>query len=460
MGLLDNTTQQEYYNSDNHGDYQFVSLEDIINQFMFIYVGEEKIISKARRMDVAFHAQRALQEFSFDTFKSIKSQEITLPPSLTINLPQDYINYTRIAWSDDAGVYHRMYPTRMSSNPQKILQNDDGSYYSNLITNGDFINGISGWEFWNVVSYSNVATAGYNDTQINWSVDSDGVYLTTNGIGGSQYPKFRQYVELEDGEEYTLSYNITNISDNALTGSDVKIIVYGAGASSYKPVNTALSTTGVKTHTFSFDSSNNDDAKGVYITFQLSDAHEYVKSIGVKDVFLVKTKNDGNYDLAPTGTINSEDISTAWTNYKATIPEENTANDFDYDDDVYDLNIGQRYGIDPQYAHVNGSFFIDEVKGKIHFSSNTNGKNIILEYISDGLGTEEEMKVHKFAEEAMYKHIAHSILSTRVNIPEYIVQRFKKEKFAAKRVAKLRLSNLKIEEITQVLRGKSKHIKH
>ena len=70
------------------------------------------------------------------------------------------------------------------------------------------------------------------------------------------------------------------------------------------------------------------------------------------------------------------------------------------------------------------------------------------------------MRVHKFAEEAMYKYIAHAILSTKIGVPEYVIQRFKKEKFAAKRVAKLRLSNLKIEELTQVLRGKSKHIKH
>ena len=76
------------------------------------------------------------------------------------------------------------------------------------------------------------------------------------------------------------------------------------------------------------------------------------------------------------------------------------------------------------------------------------------------MGTDAEMKVHKFAEEAMYKWIAHSLVSTKAGIPEYVVQRMKREKFAATRQAKLRLSNIKIEEITQILRGKSKHIKH
>ena len=70
------------------------------------------------------------------------------------------------------------------------------------------------------------------------------------------------------------------------------------------------------------------------------------------------------------------------------------------------------------------------------------------------------MVVPKLAEEAMYKWIVYGILSTRINTPEYIINRFKKEKFAETRKAKLRLSNIKLEEITQILRGKSKQIKH
>ena len=70
------------------------------------------------------------------------------------------------------------------------------------------------------------------------------------------------------------------------------------------------------------------------------------------------------------------------------------------------------------------------------------------------------MQVHKFAEEAMYKHIVYAMLSTRANVQEYIIRRFKRERFAETRKAKLRLSNIKLEEITQTLRGQSKHIKH
>ena len=63
------------------------------------------------------------------------------------------------------------------------------------------------------------------------------------------------------------------------------------------------------------------------------------------------------------------------------------------------------------------------------------------------------------AEEAMYAHILHAIISTRAGQPEYIVQRLKKERYAKLRNTKIRLSNIKLDEITQVMRGKSKWIK-
>jgi len=148
--------------------------------------------------------------------------------------------------------------------------------------------------------------------------------------------------------------------------------------------------------------------------------------------------------------------SATWNSYRGTTPSENQD---DYQDDTYWPMGGERYGLDPQHAQSNGSFYIDCNSGKIHFSSNIAGKTVILDYISDSLGTEEEMQVHKFAEEAMYRWILHAIASGRIQTQQ-IVPRLKKEKFAAIRQAKLRLSNIKLEELTQILRGKSKQIKH
>ena len=291
MPLIDQS-QHNYYTGTDFGGYQFTSLSNIINAFEVIYVGEDKLISKASRTDIAFHAQRALAEMSFDVFKSTKAQEITVPATLTMPLPQDYVNYVKLSWSDGAGIEHIIYPMAKSSNPTAISQTADGTYQT-------------------------------------------------------------------DGTDLTLKTN-----------------------------------------------------------------------------------------------------STTWDKYKAETAYENSRDDFDYDDDLVDYNIGQRYGVDPAFAQTNGSFYIDELKGNIHFSSNISGLTVILKYISDSLGTEDEMQVHKLAEEAMYKQIAYAIISTKSNIPEYVVQRYKKEARASKRQAKLRLSNIKLEEITQILRGKSKHIKH
>ena len=150
--------------------------------------------------------------------------------------------------------------------------------------------------------------------------------------------------------------------------------------------------------------------------------------------------------------------SSTWDKYKAVTPAEN--NNDDYANDDYQRVPDERYGLDPAFAQTNGSFYIDDRLGRIHFSSNISGKTVILDYISDSLGTEAEMQIHKLAEEAMYKNITYGVLSVKSNIPEYIVMRARKEKIAANRKAKLRLSNVKIEDITQILRGKSKHIKH
>ena len=137
MGLIQNT-QQEYFTSNNFGDYQFVSLTDIINQFMVVYVGEDKIIPKAKRTDVAFHAQRALAELSFDTFKSCKAQEYEVPTTLQMPLPQDYVNYTKISWVDSSGIKHPLYPTNRTSNPSSNpLQNDDGDFTLQAVANLD-----------------------------------------------------------------------------------------------------------------------------------------------------------------------------------------------------------------------------------------------------------------------------------------------------------------------------------
>jgi hypothetical protein len=308
MGLLDGTTQAQYYassNSGNYGNYQFTTLENIINAFMYIYVGEGKIISKANRTDVQFHAMRAIQELSYDVLKSFKSQEIEVPNTLSIVLPQDYVNYIKLVRVGTDGIERRLYPANRTSDPFAITQDTNGNYQ-------------------------------FTDT------------------------------------------------DNA--------------------------------------DSDNDTTTGT-------------------DTLIEQTPSDTS------------------TGFESQTPVNYQMYDINYSSDIEISVEGRRFGLDPQHAQMNGSFFIDNLRGLIKFGSALAGVTVTLHYVSDGLGTDSEMIVHKFCEEACYKHIAYGILSTRSNIPEYLVQRYKKERFAETRKAKIRLSNIKIEEFTQVLKGMGKHIK-
>ena len=303
MGLINQTDEQYYLGPDNvwnswdedYGNYQFTSIKDIINNFIISYVGEEKIIPKAKRTDVAFHAQRGIQEFSFDILPSVKSAEIEVGPNLNFVLPKDYVNYVKLVWVDSNGIERVIYPAQHTSNPFPILQDNKYEY---LFDEQD----------------QEIISAQSSETK----------------------KRFESTTNSEIGNE---SDNITN--------------------------------------------------RGFSIN-----------------------------------------------------------------------HFGRRYGISPQQAQTNGVFYIDQLQGIIFFDSSFVGRIVTLKYISDGLGTDEEMVVHKFAEEALYKYIAYAILSTRANTPEYLVSRFKREQSAAKRNAKIRLSNIKIEEITQVMRNKSKIIKH
>ena len=266
---------------------------DIVNNFLFNYVGEDKIIPKVKRADVIFHASRGIQEFSYDIFRSELSQEIEIPPSLKMKLPHDYVNYVKLTWKDSSGIERIIYPARKTSNPKALLQ--DGSF--------NYVFGDS----------EELLEASESDT---WAL------FKTQG----------------DGAE---------------------------------------------------------------------------------------SESDSNQNAV---------------------------------DQV--LAEGRRYGLNPENAQGNGIFFIDSLRGYIHFSADLNGKTITLKYISDNVATEDDKIVHKFAEEAMYKYIAHAVLASRSLVPEYLVARFKKERFAETRKAKLRLSNLKSEELAQIMRGKSKQIKH
>ena len=285
----------------NYGSYEYIKLNDVINNFLVAYVGEGKLIPSVKRTDIMFHAKRGLQEFSYDTLKSIKSQELSIPSSLSVIIPQDYVNYVEMSWIDELGVKHIIYPTTLTSNPYTVpLQDSEGNFTQDSIGKN--------------------LQAAQSKTNERW----------------------------RSAEDYKISGALSNQMYNA----------------------------------------------GVY---------------------------DWSWDK---------------------------------------VSYGRRYGLKPETSQNNGWFTINEREGKFSFSSNLSGQMIILQYISDGLSVDYDMRIPKMAEEAIYMHIAHAVLAGRANVPEYVVQRYKKDRRSALRNAKIRLSNIKSNEIVQVMRNKSKWIKH
>ena len=79
-------SQYQYYNNGkpnpgvedeiNWGSYQYVSLEDIVNNFMLMYTGNHSLVNNEPRYKVLFHAKRAIQELNYDAFKEIKILEL------------------------------------------------------------------------------------------------------------------------------------------------------------------------------------------------------------------------------------------------------------------------------------------------------------------------------------------------------------------------------------------------
>jgi hypothetical protein len=138
-----NTTEKAFGSivEDNYGSYAYTELNDVINNFLVAYVGAGKLIPSVKRSDIIFHAKRAMQEFSYDTLKSVNSQELTVPHNLSVVLPQDYVNYVNFYWVDDQGVQHVIMPTNnLTSSPYSMpLQDDQG-----VPTQDNFDNNITG----------------------------------------------------------------------------------------------------------------------------------------------------------------------------------------------------------------------------------------------------------------------------------------------------------------------------
>lgn len=101
-------SQYQYYENQgnnpqdaNWGSYQYVSLQDIVTNFVLMHTGNHSLINNEERYKILFHAKRAIQELNYDAFKEIKVLELSVADSLRYVLPSDYVNWVRISMYKD-----------------------------------------------------------------------------------------------------------------------------------------------------------------------------------------------------------------------------------------------------------------------------------------------------------------------------------------------------------------------
>lgn len=139
----------------------------------------------------------------------------------------------------------------------------------------------------------------------------------------------------------------------------------------------------------------------------------------------------------------------------------------------FESQLKGRFGMETSKANFNGWYTIDKPNGVMYFSSNIanlqqnpsageqKSSSLVIEYISDGIEgrTLSDIRVHKFAEEALYQYIQWQLVSSRFDVQEYIVRRARKQYENARRTAKMRLAGLTYADLLQAMRGKDKRIK-
>jgi hypothetical protein len=125
-------SQYQYYENGgdspedkNWGSYQYVSLKDIVTNYMLMYYGNHSLVNNEERYKILFHAKRAIQELNYDAFKAIKVLELAVPETLRYIFPSDFVNWVRISLYKD-GVLRPLTENIQILSAQAYLQ--DNSY--------------------------------------------------------------------------------------------------------------------------------------------------------------------------------------------------------------------------------------------------------------------------------------------------------------------------------------------
>ena len=91
----------------------FISINDIVNNFIISYTGPGKIIPDSKRTEVIFHARRCLQEFAYETIKSRMTDNAgTIPaPPATYPFPNGLVAIIKVSAGAPLVEFTQLTPT-------------------------------------------------------------------------------------------------------------------------------------------------------------------------------------------------------------------------------------------------------------------------------------------------------------------------------------------------------------
>jgi hypothetical protein len=152
----------------NWGSYQYISLDDIVNNFMLMYVGNDKLVNNVERYNVLFHAKRGIQELNYDAMKETKIVELSVSDNATVVLPPDFVNWVRISLYRDGvlmplteNVNTNFAKSYLQDNNARVLFDEDGDVLiGTSMLDGDRVDGLHKTQYLGDGKYS--GSLGYN----------------------------------------------------------------------------------------------------------------------------------------------------------------------------------------------------------------------------------------------------------------------------------------------------------
>lgn len=207
---------QEYYeNSENHGDYAYETLENLVNNYEQNFTGDNTLLGGIPRRQVLFWMKKGIQQFTFNALKEVKAVELELTDNLDIILPPDYVEYVRISWLDvNTGKLHPMSEnTKLTLATSYLQDNDANILFDN---DGEILEGTTATERINNELPKNIKSYSFCD-RANWSLDTsingNGTFNIDKRVGRIHFSsdiasKIIILEYLSDGLEYSDEENI------------------------------------------------------------------------------------------------------------------------------------------------------------------------------------------------------------------------------------------------------------